>query len=334
LRRFRTQSPTSTRIARTQNIKDRPNWAVFFCLKFLFNRPMDNGDDLLVDSDDFKWREDDLRLPFSDRGLAYGHGVFESMLYSDGRIALEDLHLDRLIIGAQRLGISVSRTKVVLSLNSFCARLVLEQRDSCVIKLILTAGSGGRGYINPDEMNPRLIVIDSPTPDDLDEQRTAGISLWRCSSQLSVNPQLAGIKHLNRLEQVLARNELHRQDCSDGLMFDYSGCLIETTSANVFVKTRSAGWITPSLLNAGVAGVMRSIMINTLFPSLNIALEVRSVHETEVAEIEEIFVCNSIRGILPVNGVASRDNVMANYAIGSVTRDLQTMLCRLYPCFA
>ena len=183
-------------------------------------------------------------------------------------------------------------------------------------------------------MNPRLGVIDSPIPDDLDELRAAGISLWRCSSQLSVNPQLAGIKHLNRLEQVLARNELHRQDCSDGLMFDHSGCLIETTSANVFLKTRSAGWMTPSLSTAGVAGVMRSILIERLFPSLNIALEVRSVHEAVLEEIEEIFVCNSIRGILPVKGVVSRNDVMATYAIGSSTRDLQAMLSKLYPCFA
>ena len=292
------------------------------------------GDEVLMDSGDANWRDDDLRLPLSDRGLAYGHGVFESMLYSEGEVALVDFHLDRLITGAERLGIAVIRSNVVSSLDSFCAKLALQEDTICVIKLILTAGSGGRGYKNPDEMNPRLVVIDSPIPDDLDEQRAAGISLWRCSSQLSVNPQLAGIKHLNRLEQVLARNELHRQECSDGLMFDHSGCLIETTSANVFLKTRSAGWMTPSLSTAGVAGVMRSILIERLFPSLNIALEVRSVHEAVLEEIEEIFVCNSIRGILPVKGVVSRNDVMASYAIGSSTRDLQAMLSKLYPCFA
>ena len=294
---------------------------------------MYNEDDLLANSGDFQGHTGSLNLPFSDRGLAYGHGVFETMFCCNGRVALKNFHLDRLIAGAERLGILVDRSKAELSLNSFCAELAVEKSDRCIIKLILTAGSGGRGYKNPDEMNPRLVVIDSPIPDGLDEQRAAGISLWRCSSQLSVNPQLAGIKHLNRLEQVLARNELHDQDCTDGLMFDYSGCLIETTSANVFLRTRSAGWLTPSLLNAGVAGVMRSIMMNTLFPSLDIALDIRSVHELDLEEIEEIFVCNAIRGVLPVIGVLSRNDVMTNYAIGRTTRDLQARLSKLYPCF-
>jgi 4-amino-4-deoxychorismate lyase len=116
-------------------------------------------------------------------------------------------------------------------------------------------------------------------------------------------------------------------------MFDYSGCLIETTSANVFMKTGSDVWVTPSILMTGVAGVMRSILVDTLFPSLNLALEVKTIQEIELAEISEIFVCNSIRGLLPVTGVASRDDVMANYPIGRTTKDLQAMLGTLYSCF-
>ena len=290
-------------------------------------------DELLLNTRADEEADDGLSLPYSDRGLAYGHGIFESMLYSNGVIALEDLHLDRLMIGAKCLGIEVNRSKVALSLNTFLVDLAHSESASCVIKLILTAGSGGRGYKNPDVMTPRLIITHTSLPTDLAEQKSLGIKLWRCNSQLSTNPQLAGIKHLNRLEQVLARNEPHRPDCNDGLMFDYSGCLIETTSANVFIKTRSEVWVTPSILTAGVAGVMRSILVDTLFPSLNLALEVKTIQEIELAEISEIFVCNSIRGLLPVTGVASRDDVMANYPIGRTTKDLQAMLGTLYSCF-
>ena len=294
---------------------------------------MNIDDELLLNTRADEEADDGLSLPYSDRGLAYGHGIFESMLYSNGVIALEDLHLDRLMIGAKCLGIEFSRSKVALSLNNFLVDLAHSESASCVVKLILTAGSGGRGYKNPDVMRPRLIISHTSLPTDLAEQKSLGIKLWRCTSQLSTNPQLAGIKHLNRLEQVLARNEPHRPDCQDGLMFDCSGCLIETTSANVFIKTRSEVWVTPSILTAGVAGVMRSILVDTLFPRLNLALEVKTIKEIELAEISEIFVCNSIRGLLPVTGVASRDDVMANYPLGRTTKDLQAMLGTLYPCF-
>ena len=328
-----TQLPISTLTAKATVIKDRPYRAVFFCPKVLFNRPMQNDDELSMNTLVGEGAEDELHIPCSDRGLAYGHGVFESMLVSNGVILLEDRHLDRLMVGAQSLGIMVIRAKITSSLHKFLGELKLNNSTNCVVKVVLTAGSGGRGYKNPDTMNPRLIMTHAPLPSDLAEQKALGINLWRCNTQLSINPKLAGIKHLNRLEQVLARNEPHRSDCVDGLMFDYSGCLIETTAANVFLKTPSHGWVTPSIVTAGVAGVMRSILIDMVFPQLNIPLTVKTIQEIVLADTNEIFVCNSIRGLLPVTGVADRDGVMTNYPIGDTTRDLQAMLGRLYTCF-
>jgi 4-amino-4-deoxychorismate lyase len=328
-----TQLPTSTRTAKVTVVKDRPYRAVFFCLKVLFNRPMQNDDELPVNILVGQGAEDELQIPCSDRGLAYGHGVFESMLVSNDLILLEDRHLDRLMVGAQSLGITVTRAKIASSLHKFLGELKLNNTINCVMKVILTAGSGGRGYKNPGTLTPRLIITHTPVPSDLAEQKALGINLWRCNCQLSINRQLAGIKHLNRLEQVLARNEPHRSDCADGLMFDSSGCLIETTVANVFLKTSSSGWITPSIVTAGVAGVMRSLLIDMIFPRLNIPLAVKTIQEVVLTETNEIFVCNSIRGLLPVTGVADRDGVMTHYPIGDTTRDLQAMLGRLYPCF-
>ena len=270
----------------------------------------------------------------SDRGLAYGHGLFESIRYFGGDFPLKDRHLARIQNDASRLGIKINLSRLSSAVLAFKEILHKQSIVDGVVKIIVTAGSGGRGYESSEDCTPRIIFRHSASPSNLQDYRNTGISLWRCGQRISANTQLAGIKHLNRLEQVLAASERHSSDCDDGLMMNDDGLVIETTRANIFLRGASGRWITPDLNACGVSGVMRSLLIEEIFPLMGICLEIGVIGERDLDEYDELFICNSVRGIVPVVGVRAADNQSTETReIGKVTRELQCMLSNNYPCF-
>ena len=146
-------------------------------------------------------------LPLTDRGGSYGHGLFETMLLHDGALPLLQQHFQRLLRDGPVLGVNIRADQLSSNLDSLLRGLTPEQRQSGIVKVIVTAGSGGRGYALPvlSEVSPRIIAQYFPLPDDLQIQRQQGISLTECDYRLPLNSRLAGIKHLNRLDQVMAR---------------------------------------------------------------------------------------------------------------------------------
>ena len=270
----------------------------------------------------------------SDRGLAYGHGLSESICYFGGDFPLKNRHLARIQNDARRLGIKINLSRLSSAVSAFKQILHKQSIADGVVKIIVTAGSGGRGYESSGACTPRIIFRHSVSPTNFQHYRNAGISLWRCGQRMSTNTQLAGIKHLNRLEQVLAASERHSSDCDDGLMMNDDGLVIETTRANIFLRGASGRWITPDLNACGVSGVMRSLLIEEIFPLMGICLEIGVIGERDLDEYDELFICNSVRGIVPVVGVRAADNQSTEKReIGKVTRDLQCMLSNNYPCF-
>lgn len=270
----------------------------------------------------------------SDRGLAYGHGLFESIRYFGGDFPLKDRHLARIQNDASRLGIKINLSRLSSAVLAFKEILHKQSIADGVVKIIVTAGSGGRGYESSEASTPRIIFRHSVSPANFQHYRNTGINLWRCGQRMSTNIQLAGIKHLNRLEQVLAASERHSSDCDDGLMMNDDGLVIETTRANIFLRGASGGWITPDLDACGVSGVMRSLLIEEIFPLMGICLEIGVIGERDLDEYDELFICNSVRGIVPVVGVRAADNQSTETReIGKVTRELQCMLSNNYPCF-
>ena len=270
----------------------------------------------------------------SDRGLAYGHGLFESIRYFQGEFPLQSKHLARIQNDAGRLGIRIPISRLSSALSAFKDILLKQCILSGVVKIIVTAGSGGRGYESLGANTPRIIFRYSISPSDLHEYRNLGISLWRCDLPLAANSQLAGIKHLNRIEQVLAANESHSSDCQDGLMMNVDGLIIETTRANVFFRKTSGDWVTPDLNSCGVSGVMRSLLIEDIFPLMGIYPRIGLIKISDIEEYDELFICNSVRGIVPVVGVRQFDNQSTSVRkIGKVTRELQSMLSNNYSCF-
>jgi 4-amino-4-deoxychorismate lyase len=271
-----------------------------------------------------------------DRGLAYGHGLFETMAYHGGSVPLQAQHLQRLLQSAPNLGITLDIDSIRVYLESFMAQLQGHSIVNGVIKLIATAGSGGRGYQNPETIKPRIILSYSSLPEGLTEQRLNGVDLWRCDYRLPSNPRLAGLKHLNRLDQVLARAEVDSAGAgqfSDGLMFDCDGHVVEATSANIVLKSPK-GWVTPSLGQAGVAGVLRAMLIDELFPQAGLVLSVGTVTESDLRDSTEIFICNAIKGIVPVTAiVATGSDLDLRLPIGLETKMLQSTLSANYSFF-
>jgi len=167
-----------------------------------------------------------------------------------------------------------------------------------VVKLIVTRGSGGRGYQLPDEINPTRILSLHPKPDYPKSNSSRGIKLHLCETRLGLNPHLAGVKHLNRLEQVLARNEWQEESIAEGLMLDMQGQPVEGTMTNIF-WLQDGRLCTPSLQHCGVEGIMRSQILRVA-ESIDLPVAIKDYAIDDILNSEAPFVCNSVLGIWPV----------------------------------
>ena len=247
----------------------------------------------------------------ADRGLAYGDGLFETMAANDGRIRWLDLHLDRLEEGCRRLEIPApSRNLLSREIETVCPN-----KGRVVVKLIVTRGPGARGYPPPESPAPTRVLAISQWPDYPDSRYRDGISVRTCRMRLGENPALAGIKHLCRLEQVLAQLELRGQPVQQGLMLDASGTVAQGTSSNVFIVA-GGELVTPSLTRCGIKGVMRRVVLEAS-RALAIRAEEREIVPAEVLGADEVFVTNALFGIWPVTELDGR-----RFAVGPTTERL------------
>lgn len=230
----------------------------------------------------------------TDRGLLYGDGVFETMAVTDGRAVSWPRHMARLLTGCERLGIPAVDT----GLLAREAEQLLAGMQRGVLKVIVTRGSGGRGYTEPDVVVPRRILQLHPRPAFPPTAGEDGVAVRLCTTRLCHNPVLAGIKHLNRLEQVMARREWHDPRIREGLLLDTDGWLVEGTMSNLFM-VREGTLLTPGLRRCGVAGIMRSIVLE-LAQRQSLAVEIHTMAPAELQSADEVFLCNSLIGIWPV----------------------------------
>jgi len=223
----------------------------------------------------------------SDRGLNYGDGVFETMRMTRGRVRFWDLHAERLRTGCERLGIACPANA---TLQSDIEQLRQLQPDG-VVKLVLTRGAGARGYRPLANGVPTRIA----TLHDLPTTITTKLRLRWCDMRLSRNPALAGIKHLNRLEHVLAQREWDDASIDEGLMLDSEGELVCATAANVFI-VRGGELATADLRYCGVRGVMREAVLRTA-RNLGIPVHEEPLWPEDLETASEVFVTNAVRGI-------------------------------------
>lgn len=226
-----------------------------------------------------------------DRGLAYGDGLFETILVHQGNPVFLARHLHRLQHGCIRLGMQLDINALQQELLQV---LALPASRNSVVKVIVTRLAGGRGY-RPGSSGCNRIITLHAAPDHQSRQPGQGIAMFVCKQRLARQPVLAGLKHLNRLEQVLASQEWPAETFMEGLMLDTEGLVIEGTRSNVFAVIYGK-LLTPDLRHCGVAGVMRGVLLEKFAGDVGIA----SFTLDQLKRADELFVCNGINGVWPV----------------------------------
>lgn len=248
-----------------------------------------------------------------DRGLHYGDGVFETIAVSGGRPELWERHLTRLETGCARLAMPMPDRS---ALRESAERLAKDMARA-VLKIIVTRGVGGRGYAPPEQVRPNVVAGLYPWPDYPQAFGRSGVTMRIAATRLGDQPLLAGIKHLNRLEQVLARGEWREPAIAEALMRDGAGNAIEATQSNIFAVI--AGILaTPDLSRAGVAGVMRELVLERA-AALELAPRIEILSLDDVLGAEEIFLTNSVIGVWPVRKIIG-EGIARDYAVGPATR--------------
>jgi aminodeoxychorismate lyase len=253
-----------------------------------------------------------------DRGLHYGDGLFETIAILNGKPLCWEEHYQRLAQGCDRLGLCCPP---VDQLYAELRQLPLGPGRN-VIKMILTRGQGGRGYQPPAaDLPPTRILGLYPWPETSPEYPVTGVKIRICATRLGGNTQLAGIKHLNRLEQILARREWSEPDIAEGLMLDHQDAIVEGTMSNLFCITGS-DLFTPELSDCGVAGIIRGCILR-LAPALGLKTRIFKFGRTVLAAVDEVFLCNSLIGIWPVRQIEEQ-----GYQPGPWTKKIRQELIR------
>ena len=247
-----------------------------------------------------------------ERALHYGDGLFETLLRYEGKIPRWQAHYMRLGRGCERLSIALPE-------EAWLRQRVEQQAGkaaNAVIKIIVSRGRGGRGLHLPEDARPSVLVFSYPwTP-----VQTDGLRVALCQTPLPINPTLAGLKHLNRLDYVLAALELqNRTGIDEGIVCDSEGYLVEGLISNLFFMTRGRVY-TPSLEFAGVAGIMRLEVLEQLRRN-GIEIEIGRFPAELLLGASECFLCNSVRGVLPIAAIDGQ-----TFDVGETTRSLMRTL--------
>ncbi len=255
----------------------------------------------------------------SDRGFQYGDGLFETIAIRDGQARLWSYHMDRLQKGCTRLNIDMpAMSGLSDSLNA-----ALQQSNALsgysVVKIIVSAGTGLRGYGRISADSPTVLLGVFPAaPLSINSYRD-GIDTVLCQTRLAVDSPTAGLKTLNRLEQVLARSEFVNTGEFEGLTMDADDNIICGTMSNVFFVNNNA-ILTPSLDRCGVKGVMRRHVIQTL-EEQGVDVHIQPVTLADLQDVDEVFVSNSQFGVMPVSSCSD-----LHWAVGKTTQKVMSIM--------
>jgi 4-amino-4-deoxychorismate lyase len=254
-----------------------------------------------------------------ERALHYGDGLFETMACLHGRVRLLDLHLQRLAAGCERLGIDPPASDTLraelAAVAAGCPR--------AVIKLLVTRGEAqGRGYGLTGAEKPNRITLRFPWPADDGRAALEGVRVRTATLRLGDNPALAGIKHCNRLEQVLARREWNDPGIAESLLYSSSGALVSGTMTNVFIVKQGL-LCTPQIDRCGVAGVMRRAVLG-LASQLGLTIREERLTQADVPLMQEMFLTNALLGVVPVRELDGR-----SLTPGALTARLREALPRV-----
>jgi 4-amino-4-deoxychorismate lyase len=233
-------------------------------------------------------------VPADDRGFTYGDGVFRTLTMHKGRAHWWPQQYAKLAADCGALGITPPAESDLRQDLQTIAR----QQPDCALRITVTRGSGGRGYAIPGNPQSRRVVHASTLPEYPAHWLEQGVSVRICELRLAAQPCLAGIKHLNRLENVLARAEWDDPAIAEGLLLNESGDVIEGTRCNVFIIENGV-LLTPDLSRCGVAGVTRDLVIAAAGHN-GLRCHVEPISRQRLEAASEVFLVNSLIGVWPV----------------------------------
>lgn len=243
--------------------------------------------------------EQQQQIAVSDRALHYGDGCFTTARLQQGKIAWLQAHLQRLQEAAAVLMISgvdwdALKQEMLVAAQSWA-------QEEGVLKVILSRGTGGRGYSAAGCHQPVRMIMLFAAPGHYAALRESGVRLATSPVRLGINPQLAGIKHLNRLEQVLIRTQLEQSGADEALVLDTEGMLVECCAANLFWRKQTR-LFTPAVSGAGVDGIMRRRIMALAQQQGYVCQQVREPPQT-LADADEVFISNALMPLLPVRQI-------------------------------
>ncbi len=234
---------------------------------------------------------------FDDSLTQYGDGVFETMLAVGDGIHHWCYHWQRLKNSCQRLQISLPEKQKLY--QQIQAELRKQDNEFSVVKMIVSRGKGLRGYRSYPHQ-PCYVQL-GISPYKFNTKFYQGLKVRLCQTRLSYQPLLAGMKHINRLEYVMARREAEDGQFDEGLLFNYNEELVEGLISNVFL-VKNQQIITPDLSGSGVIGTMRTCLLNQL-PSLGYEVKIGTVKTTDIVSADELFLTNATSGVMPVSEI-------------------------------
>lgn len=229
-------------------------------------------------------------ISVSDRSLAYGDGLFTTAKVVKGKVEFYSSHIARLMEGCDFLDIELDCENLEKEI-----KVLVENVHLAVLKIVVTAGSGGRGYSRIGVNNSQRIISLHRFPEHYNDWAQQGISMGDSTLCLGLNPLLRGVKHLNRLEQVLIRKEVDISSYDDLLVTDINGMTVETSSANVF-WFEGEHVFTPDISKSGVNGVYRQQLLD-----FDNKIRLVQVEPSQLSSVSALFLCNSVMGIVPVS---------------------------------
>lgn len=240
-----------------------------------------------------------------DRGLNYGDGFFTTAKVVAGRVEHWQYHKARLIECAERLAFpAINFTELEQHITKAISHCQLN-----VLKVVITRGEGGRGYGLPQQAHLTILLSVLAFPQNYKALAKSGVSLALSPIKLASQPLLAGLKTLNRLEQVLIKNAMANQTCDDVLVLDHQNNVIEASAANIFAIIDNKVY-TPSLEQCGIKGVYLQSLCDKL------AVEFKQVSLNELTQARAVFICNSLMGAVAVNRIEQQSfNVEQSMAL-------------------
>ena len=246
----------------------------------------------------------------SDRAFLYGDGLFETLRVFEGRPLWPGLHLDRLMLGCERLHIPFTRSDAATALERFSGEA------SGVLRLSISRGTGPRGYAPPVAPTPVPRLSVSPLPlEPLD----APVDVVFSSVVLASQPLLAGIKHCNRLEQVLAAREARERGAGEALLCNASGLVQCAIAANVFVL-RGTTLLTPPIEHSGVEGTRRRLILEHLAYVAGLSCEIAPLGREDCLRADAVILTNSVRGVRAVRSIEKTTLKTEHPAVAALRR--------------